>query len=168
MKYFNEFATKVVRDVADLMGYTLVKVEPDGNAMKGTLALDEGYIKAFVYDDDKLRIVVAVEYEETRVLDLEILPRHDEEEPRLTRVKSSAEYRVKGEPVSGKQLTDKQLERQEFVDNTIFSVLQALTGLNIQWDIEVVGEVRDAIERVAKNRLGIPEYQFYPRVEADQ
>ena len=88
MKYFEALSICVVRDVANLMGHTLVKVERDKNAATETLASDEGGIKTFV-DNEKLRVVFADEHGETHVLDFDIRPRRGEKQPR---VKSVTEY----------------------------------------------------------------------------
>ena len=44
-------------------------------------------------------------------------------------------------------LTKKQIERQDFVDNQIFELIQKLlpSSKQIDWDIEAIGAVRDAI-----------------------
>ena len=49
------------------------------------------------------------------------------------------------------ELTKAQIDRQDFVDNAIFSLLQDLNPSNeeINWDIEFIGELRDLI----KNRF---------------
>jgi hypothetical protein len=45
------------------------------------------------------------------------------------------------------EMTDEQLERQDFVDNSIFSLIQEInpTTREISWDIEMIGNVRDVI-----------------------
>jgi hypothetical protein len=62
------------------------------------------------------------------------------------------------------ELTDKQLERQDFVDNAIFSLIQQLNPTNqvIDWDIEMIGNVRDVIVRELEKKLGISEFEIYP------
>ena len=63
------------------------------------------------------------------------------------------------------RLTKKQIERQDFVDNQIFELMQKLLpeSRTIEWDIEAIGEIRDAIRAqiVNKKRI-INEAQFYP------
>ncbi|HLA26041.1 MAG TPA: hypothetical protein VJ028_02680 [Patescibacteria group bacterium] len=63
------------------------------------------------------------------------------------------------------RLTEKQIERQDFVDNQIFELMQKLlpASKTIGWDIEAIGEIRDAIRAqiVNKKRI-INEAQFYP------
>lgn len=58
-----------------------------------------------------------------------------------------------------------QLERQDFVDNSIYELLIRLnpTSQEIKWDIEIIGEIRDQIQDLLVNRLQlIDEKTFYP------
>ena len=67
-----------------------------------------------------------------------------------------------------KELTDKQIERQDFVDNAIFSLIQELNSIDkeIRWDIEMIGEVRDIVREWMVERLKITDEQnFYPYLE---
>jgi len=67
-----------------------------------------------------------------------------------------------------KELTDKQIERQDFVDNAIFNLIQSLntTDKAINWDIEMIGDVRDIVREWMVERLKITDEQdFYPWVE---
>ena len=65
------------------------------------------------------------------------------------------------------ELTKSQIDRQDFVDNAIFSLLQDLNPSNeeINWDIEFIGELRDLI----KNRyieLQLSNIaDFYPEID---
>jgi len=62
------------------------------------------------------------------------------------------------------ELTEKQLERQDFVDNLIFSLIQQLNPTNrvIDWDIEMIGNVRDAVVCELEKKLRISEFEIYP------
>jgi hypothetical protein len=62
------------------------------------------------------------------------------------------------------ELTDEQLERQDFVDNAIFSLIQQLNPTNqvIDWDIEMIGNVRDVVAGELEKKLGISEFEVYP------
>ena len=62
------------------------------------------------------------------------------------------------------ELTDKQLERQDFVDNAVFSLIQEINPTNkpIDWDIEMVGNVRDVVVGEIEKKLGISEFEIYP------
>jgi len=46
------------------------------------------------------------------------------------------------------KLSKQQINRQDFVDNQIFELTQKLLlpSKNIDWDIEAIGAIRDAIE----------------------
>lgn len=63
------------------------------------------------------------------------------------------------------KLTKQQIERQDFVDNQIFELMQKLLppSKQIDWDIEAIGEIRDAIRKqiVDKQKL-MSELKFYP------
>ena len=63
-----------------------------------------------------------------------------------------------------KKLTKKELERQDFVDNTIFEMLGELVPANrkLRWDIEIIGAVRDAIQTQLIARGVMIKQQFYP------
>lgn len=47
-----------------------------------------------------------------------------------------------------KKLSKEQLERQDFVDNAIFDLIQTLNPSEeeIEWDIDFIGEIRDIIQ----------------------
>ena len=63
------------------------------------------------------------------------------------------------------QLTKKQIERQDYVDNQIFELIQKLLppSKKMDWDIEVIGIVRDAIqEQIVDKQKVMSEGQFYP------
>ena len=55
----------------------------------------------------------------------------------------------KGENMAMKELTDEQTKRQDFVDNAIYHLIQEVnpTGKPVAWDIEMIGDVRDVIEK---------------------
>lgn len=64
-----------------------------------------------------------------------------------------------------KELTDEHIDRQDFVDNAIFRLVQAVnpTDRSIEWDIEMIGEIRDAISEWIIKRMKITDEQtFYP------
>ena len=62
------------------------------------------------------------------------------------------------------QLTKKQIRRQDFVDNEIFELIQKITPHSkIKWDIEIIGDVRDSIQRGLVDRHNlISGAGFYP------
>jgi hypothetical protein len=67
-------------------------------------------------------------------------------------------------------LADKHISRQDYVDNHIFQLLQTLNPSQrpIEWDIEMIGDVRDTIEDwiVAKMKV-CTEKDFYPYIEEE-
>ena len=67
-----------------------------------------------------------------------------------------------------KELTEEQIRRQDFVDNEIYQLIQGVnpTDRNIEWDIEMIGEVRDAIRHWIVERMEITnERSFYPYLD---
>ena len=66
-----------------------------------------------------------------------------------------------------KELTWKQTNRQDKVDNTIFNMLEEILdgfdGRKPQWDIEVIGAIRDII--ISQYISEDDEMAFYPYIE---
>lgn len=65
------------------------------------------------------------------------------------------------------ELTNHQIERQDYVDNQIFQLLNDLnpSGKELEWDIEMIGEVRDSIRVCFVDNLDITdEMKFYPYI----
>jgi len=62
------------------------------------------------------------------------------------------------------ELTQKQIERQDFVDNSIFALLQIVntTDKVIDWDIEIIGSIREVIQYNIINKTSCSEQEFYP------
>ena len=65
------------------------------------------------------------------------------------------------------ELTDQQISRQDFVDNAIHDLINELipSDKEMEWDIEVIGEVRDAIQAQLVERGLCTEQEFYPYIE---
>ena len=65
------------------------------------------------------------------------------------------------------ELTAKQIERQDFVDNKIMTLLQEVnpTSQSLQWDIEIIGEIRDIISDYFSSKGICSEEDFYPEVK---
>jgi hypothetical protein len=61
------------------------------------------------------------------------------------------------------ELNQKQIERQDFVDNAIFELLQTVNPTNqkLDWNIEIIGEIRDTIQ----SHYNFDEHEFYPFIE---
>ena len=58
-----------------------------------------------------------------------------------------------------------QIERQDFVDNAIFELLQKLspTDTKIEYDIDAIGNVRDTLTEIFVHKLKVTsEDKFYP------
>jgi hypothetical protein len=67
-----------------------------------------------------------------------------------------------------KELTDKQIDRQDFVDNAIFQLVQTVnpTDRSIGWNIEMIGEIRDVIREWIVERMKMTDEQnFYPYLD---
>jgi len=67
-----------------------------------------------------------------------------------------------------KELTERQIERQDYVDNQIFDLIQNLvpTTSSVRWSIEMIGDVRETIREWLVKRLQTTgEMQFYPYLE---
>ena len=65
------------------------------------------------------------------------------------------------------ELTKKQLERQDFVDNAIFYLLETLnpTKKQLNWDIEVIGAIRNQISDYFVDVEICKVQEFYPYIE---
>jgi hypothetical protein len=65
------------------------------------------------------------------------------------------------------ELTDQQISRQDFVDNAIHDLINELipSDKEMEWDIEVIGEVRDVIQAMLVGRGICTEQEFYPYIE---
>lgn len=62
-------------------------------------------------------------------------------------------------------LTKQQIERQDYVDNLIFELIQQLLPptKQIKWNIEIIGAIRDAIqEQIIDKQKLISKQIFYP------
>jgi len=65
-------------------------------------------------------------------------------------------------------LTQQQIAQQDFVDNAIFSLIQSANPSNkeIEWDIEMIGEIRDVLKDWLVDKLTLTtEQEFYPYLE---
>ena len=69
-----------------------------------------------------------------------------------------------------KRLTQKQIDRQDYVDNAIYEMLLKVnpTRRKIKWNIETIGMIRDIIKYSYVKRLRITdEMTFYPYIDED-
>jgi len=64
------------------------------------------------------------------------------------------------------ELNKKQIERQELVDNSIFNLLLSLnpTEKHFDWDIEMIGDIRDIIQGWIIEKTDCSEQEFYPYI----
>ncbi len=61
--------------------------------------------------------------------------------------------------------TPRNIARQDFVDNKIFELVNELLPQHkkIDWDIEVIADVRDAVFSAVSEKVGgLGERKFYP------
>ncbi|MGA2315263.1 MAG: hypothetical protein ABSG71_02655 [Thermodesulfobacteriota bacterium] len=62
-------------------------------------------------------------------------------------------------------LSEDQIKRQDFVDNEIYDLVKRLAPSTnkIDWDIEMIGDIRDTIQHWLVDRYKIvEELEFYP------
>lgn len=66
------------------------------------------------------------------------------------------------------ELTDAQINRQDFVDNAIFALLEDLAqSKTVKWDIGDIADIRDMVFEVLHDQTGVDGMEFYPYVETD-
>jgi hypothetical protein len=64
------------------------------------------------------------------------------------------------------ELTKEQIERQDYVDGTIHDLIRNLSNVEIEWDIENIGKIRDAFKFIIVDDLELmTEQEFYPFLE---
>ena len=69
------------------------------------------------------------------------------------------------------QLTKRQIDRQDFVDNQIFELINNLIppSKRIEWDIELIGNIRESFyKEINKKIKNTKEKQFYPFVNIEK
>jgi len=62
------------------------------------------------------------------------------------------------------QLTKRQIDRQDFVDNQIFELINNLIppSKRIEWDIELIGNIRESFYKEIRKKIkNTKEKQFY-------
>ncbi len=64
------------------------------------------------------------------------------------------------------ELNKIQIERQDFVDNTIFELLQTLNPTKelFDWDIKMIADIRDTIQHYIIDKTSCSEQEFYPYI----
>lgn len=64
---------------------------------------------------------------------------------------------------SDERLEQEIIERQDFVNSKIFELLCDVSGVDLDWDIELIGKIRDVLAEVIVDDLKIMDDQtFYP------
>jgi len=61
--------------------------------------------------------------------------------------------------------SDKQIKRQDFVDNQIYDLVKQLipSSRKMEWNIEMIGDIRDTIQHWLVDQYKIvDELEFYP------
>ena len=67
-----------------------------------------------------------------------------------------------------KELTDKQNGQIDAIHNACYQLVCDLTGQELNWNLEWIGEVADTVEWVVCKHLKLmTEMEFYPYVEED-
>ena len=69
------------------------------------------------------------------------------------------------------QLTKQQINRQDFVDNQIFELINSLVppSKRIEWDIELIGNIRESFHKEIKKKIkNTKEKQFYPFINIEK
>jgi hypothetical protein len=69
------------------------------------------------------------------------------------------------------ELTQGEIERQDFVDSAVFELIQVLnpTSQAIEWNIEVIAEVRECVQEWLVDKLQVcDEMAFYPYIELEE
>lgn len=69
--------------------------------------------------------------------------------------------------LQNQELTDVQITRLDFVHNAIFNLMQDLVpdGKELDWDMEIIGEVADVIQDYLVKKGICTEMGFAPFVE---
>ena len=65
------------------------------------------------------------------------------------------------------ELTDKQIARQDYIDNKVYDLLSELnpSEKKLEWDIDAISRVRDMIAQVFVEKGICTEQEFYPYIE---
>ncbi len=69
-----------------------------------------------------------------------------------------------------RELTDEQLERQDFVNGEIFELVRRIdpSGQFNEWNVELIGDIRDVINHWLVEHFKIcDDMAFYPYVVED-
>lgn len=68
--------------------------------------------------------------------------------------------------VTQTELTPRQMEQLDEVDNACHQLLCTLAGQEVEWDMAHIGEIADVFEDIICNELGLmTDMEFRPYVE---
>ena len=78
--------------------------------------------------------------------------------------KKAKESKIKAQNKFMSELTKRQISQQDFVDNQIFELIETLLppSKKIDWNIETIGAIRDAISAQIVSKKLMSEKRFYP------
>lgn len=65
-----------------------------------------------------------------------------------------------------KELSCKQIARQDFVDNSIYNLINEInpTDIPISWNIDFIGTIRDCIQQYYIDNNICSQQEFYPYI----
>ena len=65
------------------------------------------------------------------------------------------------------ELTQQQIERQDFVDNAILDLINEVNPSKtpIEWDVEKMGKIRDVVSHFFVENNICTDQEFYPEIE---
>lgn len=70
-------------------------------------------------------------------------------------------------PQERTELTQREMERLDYVHNAIHALICDLAGQEVEWDAEIIGEISDTVEDFVCDRLHImSDHEFAPYIEA--
>ena len=69
--------------------------------------------------------------------------------------------------INDMELTDEQIKRQDYVDNAIFNLINDVIPSDdeLDWNIEIIGNVRDVIHDELVKRGICTAQEFYPEID---
>jgi hypothetical protein len=68
----------------------------------------------------------------------------------------------------GKELTNKEIEQIDFVDNFAFNMMQDFLGKSLEWDMQWIGRLADTLVMIAVEHFGEDERILYPYVDSEE
>jgi hypothetical protein len=69
--------------------------------------------------------------------------------------------------MSAEELTDRQSEQVDHIHSTAYNAMKELLGEEIEWDMEWIGELCDAMADIAVRFFHKDEMEVYPYIELD-